>query len=59
MSIPGLKKKSMKQIDFGLQVVALLYYTLSYFPGGVHGLKYVMYSFQSAVMRCFLAIVGR
>lgn len=42
-----------------LQVVALLYYTLSYFPGGVHGLKYVLYTFQSAVMRCFLAIVGR
>lgn len=41
------------------QVVALLYYTLSYFPGGVHGLKYVLYSFQSAVMRCFLAVVGR
>lgn len=40
------------------QVVALLYYTLSYFPGGSHGLKYVLYNLQSAVMRCFLTIVG-
>lgn len=42
-----------------LQVVALLYYTLSYFPGGMYGLKYVLYTFKSAAMRCFLAIVGR
>ena len=41
-----------------MQVIALLYYTLSYFPGGVHGLKYVMYSFKSAFMRCFVAIIG-
>lgn len=43
----------------GAQMVALLYYTLSYFPGGVHGLKYVLYSFKSAVMQCFLAVVGK
>jgi hypothetical protein len=43
----------------GAQMVALLYYTLSYFPGGVHGLKYVLYSFKSAVTQCFLAVVGK
>ena len=42
-----------------MQVLALLYYTLSYFPGGTHGLKYIFYSIKTAVLQCFLAVVRR
>ena len=55
----GMHSYILTVVFCGAQMVALLYYTLSYFPGGVHGLKYVLYSFQSAMMRCFLSIVGK
>jgi len=55
----GMHSYVLSLVFCGAQMVALLYYTLSYFPGGVHGLKYVLYSFKSAVMQCFLAVVGK
>ncbi|KAJ4976343.1 hypothetical protein NE237_001449 [Protea cynaroides] len=36
-----------------LQVFALLYYAISYFPGGSAGLRFLMSSLMSTVMKCF------
>ncbi len=35
-----------------VQVVALLYYTVSYFPGGTNGVKFVMKMAFGAFMNC-------
>lgn len=42
----------------GLQVVAMLFYILSYFPGGASGVKFVLSMLANAVMSCFSS-VGR
>ncbi|KAK9152321.1 hypothetical protein Syun_010630 [Stephania yunnanensis] len=36
-----------------LQVVALSYYAISYFPGGSAGLKFLSSTLVSSVMKCF------
>ncbi|GLT79562.1 hypothetical protein SLA2020_510450 [Shorea laevis] len=36
-----------------LQVLALAYYAISYFPGGSAGLKFLSSALSSSVMRCF------
>ncbi|XWS11403.1 hypothetical protein CRYUN_Cryun38cG0080500 [Craigia yunnanensis] len=36
-----------------LQVLALAYYAISYFPGGSAGLKFLMSALTSSVTRCF------
>ncbi|GIL45065.1 hypothetical protein Vafri_2013 [Volvox africanus] len=40
----------------GLQVVALLYYLMSYFPGGASGVKFMLGLFYQAAMRCFTSV---
>lgn len=35
-----------------LQLVALIYYVASYFPGGTQGVKFVMMMATSAVKQC-------
>ncbi len=35
-----------------MQVVALLYYTVSYFPGGTNGVRFVMKMAFGAFMNC-------
>jgi hypothetical protein len=37
----------------GLQVVALLYYSASYFPGGTAGVKFILNMVWIAVSSCF------
>ena len=37
---------------FRLQLVALIYYVASYFPGGTQGVKFVMMMATSAVKQC-------
>ncbi|KAG2607146.1 hypothetical protein PVAP13_4NG198700 [Panicum virgatum] len=36
-----------------LQVLALAYYTISYFPGGSAGMKFLSSTLVSSVLRCF------
>jgi len=36
-----------------MQVLALVYYAISYFPGGSAGLKFLSSSLASSVMRLF------
>ncbi|XP_051133660.1 protein transport protein SFT2 [Andrographis paniculata] len=36
-----------------IQVLALAYYAISYFPGGSTGLKFITSSLTSSIMRCF------
>lgn len=36
-----------------LQVLALVYYVISYFPGGSAGMKFLSSTLTSSVMRCF------
>ncbi|XP_047977301.1 protein transport protein SFT2-like [Salvia hispanica] len=36
-----------------LQVLALLYYVVSYFPGGSAGLRFLSSSLTSSILRCF------
>lgn len=36
-----------------LQVLALVYYVISYFPGGSTGMKFITSAFTSSVMSCF------
>ncbi|KXZ42015.1 hypothetical protein GPECTOR_222g483 [Gonium pectorale] len=40
----------------GLQVVALMYYLMSYFPGGASGVKFMLGLFYQAAMRCFASV---
>ncbi|EFJ47552.1 hypothetical protein VOLCADRAFT_61248 [Volvox carteri f. nagariensis] len=40
----------------GLQVVALLYYLMSYFPGGANGVKFMLGLFYQAALRCFNSV---
>lgn len=40
------------------QVVALLYYVLSYFPGGAQGVKFMLNLFYNAVASCFGSIMA-
>lgn len=37
----------------GLQVLALAYYAISYFPGGAAGLKFLSSTLTSTILRCF------
>lgn len=39
-----------------LQVVAMLYYVLSYFPGGAYGVQFMLNMMGQAVMSCFGSI---
>jgi len=39
-----------------LQVVALTYYVLSYFPGGTQGVKFFLGMFYNAVWGCLLSV---
>lgn len=39
-----------------MQMVALLYYTLSYFPGGTVGVRFVLQLFSGACMQCFSGV---
>ena len=39
-----------------LQVVALLYYALSYFPGGTAGVRFVLNMILSACWQCVLSV---
>ena len=34
-------------------MIALLYYCLSYFPGGTAGVRFVLYMISQAFMQCF------
>nr|XP_023909126.1 protein transport protein SFT2-like [Quercus suber] len=36
-----------------IQVLALMYYAISYFPGGSAGMKFLSSALTSSVMRCF------
>lgn len=45
-------------MGFGCQVVALLYYLLSYFPGGADSVRFFLRLFYSAFVQC-LGIVQR
>ena len=51
-------KKARLYADISLlswaQMVALLYYTLSYFPGGMVGVRFVLQLASGACMQCFL-----
>mmetsp|Transcript_30621 Transcript_30621/g.78163 ORF Transcript_30621/g.78163 Transcript_30621/m.78163 type:complete len:238 (-) Transcript_30621:330-1043(-) len=40
----------------GLQVVTLLYYLMSYFPGGTSGVRFVLGLFGQAAMSCFASL---
>lgn len=40
----------------GLQLVALIYYVASYFPGGTQGVKFVMMMATSAVKQCMYGV---
>ena len=40
----------------GLQLVALIYYVASYFPGGTQGVKFVMMMATSAVKQCMFGV---
>ncbi len=39
-----------------LQVVALLYYLFSFFPGGVQGVKFVLSLFWQALLQCLSGV---
>eukprot|EP00798_Chlamydomonas_sp_ICE-L_P020258 gene20258-27012_t len=43
----------------GLQVVALLYYMMSYFPGGTQGVKFMLGLFSNAVTRGLTSCFGK
>mmetsp|Transcript_26139 Transcript_26139/g.57135 ORF Transcript_26139/g.57135 Transcript_26139/m.57135 type:complete len:234 (-) Transcript_26139:294-995(-) len=43
----------------GGQVVALLYYVMSYFPGGTEGVKFMLNLFYNAVSSCFGRILSK
>lgn len=36
-----------------VQVVTLLYYLMSYFPGGTNGVRFMLNLFGQALMSCF------
>ena len=42
-----------------IQVVALLYYILSYFPGGAQGVKFMLTMFANAMTSCFGSLLKR
>lgn len=42
-----------------LQVVALLYYVMSYFPGGAQGVKFMLSMFYNAVASLFGGLLKR
>ena len=39
-----------------LQVVSLLYYLMSYFPGGTQGVKFMLGLFWQALQSCFSSV---
>ncbi len=43
----------------GAQVVALLYYIMSYFPGGAQGVKFMLGLFYNALSSCFSGVLKR
>ena len=43
----------------GLQVIALLYYSASYFPGGTTGVKFILNMAWSAVTSCFGSLMKK
>ena len=54
-----MKSYILSLVCSGLQVVALLYYVLSYFPGGAQGVKFMLNMFVSAVTSCFSSLLKR
>ncbi|GMH32778.1 hypothetical protein BSKO_00612 [Bryopsis sp. KO-2023] len=48
-----MKSYLFSLICSGLQVVALLYYLMSYFPGGSDGVKFVLGVFYQSMKGCF------
>lgn len=48
-----LKSYVLSLVCSGLQVVALLYYVTSYFPGGSRAVKFLLSLFYQAVLSCF------
>mmetsp|Transcript_11328 Transcript_11328/g.19822 ORF Transcript_11328/g.19822 Transcript_11328/m.19822 type:complete len:243 (-) Transcript_11328:214-942(-) len=48
-----MKSYLLSLLCSGLQVVTLLYYLMSYFPGGTEGLKFMLQMFANAMMSCF------
>lgn len=48
-----LRSYLLSVIFSGVQVVALLYYVVSYFPGGSAGMKFLLSRITSSVMKCF------
>lgn len=39
-----------------VQVVALMYYVMSYFPGGASGVKFMLTVFYKAVLSCMSSV---
>ena len=54
-----MKSYILSLVCSGLQVVALLYYILSYFPGGAQGVKFMLTMFVNAITSCFGALLKR
>ena len=54
-----MKSYLLSLLCSGLQMVALLYYILSYFPGGAQGVKFMLTMFANAVASCFGALMKR
>lgn len=48
-----MKAYILSLVCSGLQVVALLYYLTSYYPGGTSSVKFVLGMFGSAASSCF------
>ncbi|GAX74841.1 hypothetical protein CEUSTIGMA_g2287.t1 [Chlamydomonas eustigma] len=54
-----MKSYILSLVCSGLQMVALLYYILSYFPGGAQGVKFMLNMFYNAVASCFSSLLKR
>jgi hypothetical protein len=48
-----MKSYVLSLLCSGLQVVALLYYLTSYYPGGTSSVKFMLSMFGSAASSCF------
>ncbi len=44
---------SVRGLPVAWQVVALLYYMISYFPGGTNGVKFILKMAVGAAAQCF------
>ncbi len=48
-----MKSYLLSLLASGLQIVALLYYLTSYYPGGTDSVRWILSMFGSACTRCF------